>query len=61
MADSIRENGNKAAHGIVPPDLRRAKGTLTFTRRILDTVYGVEREIDEYCDASQMDSPSNPL
>lgn len=51
MADNIRKNGNKAAHEIVPPDLRRAKGTLTFTRRILDTVYGVEREIDEYDDA----------
>jgi hypothetical protein len=48
MADIIRENGNKAAHEIVPPDERRAKGTLTFTRRILDTVYGGEREIGEY-------------
>ena len=60
MADSIRKNGNKAAHEIVPPDLRRAKGTLTFTRRILDTVYGVECEIDEYDYAGQTGSSGSP-
>lgn len=60
MANTIRENGNKAAHEVIPPDLKRAKGTLTFTRRILDTVYGVEREIDEYCYADQTDSSGSP-
>ena len=48
MAEVIRENGNKAAHEIVLPDQGRAKSTLVFTRRILDTMYGAEYEIGEY-------------
>lgn len=31
-----------------PRDLKRAEYTLKFTRRILDTIYGAEREFGEY-------------
>ena len=48
MATAIRANGNKAAHKIDPASRERAEYTLRFTRRILDTIYGVEHELGEY-------------
>lgn len=51
MAVIIRKHGNKAAHEIDPPDMNRARHTLVFTRRILDTIYGTEHEMKAYSDS----------
>ena len=57
MATVVKDNGNAAAHEIDPPSRERAEYTLKFTRRILDTVYGVEYDFDKYGErASQADA-----
>ena len=48
MAKIVKDNGNDAAHEIDKPDMERAEQTLALTRRILDTIYGVEHELGKY-------------
>ena len=48
MATIIRGIGNRATHEIDAPDLGRSRHTLVFTRRILDSMYGAEHDLDKY-------------
>ena len=48
MATIIKNNGNMATHKIDEPDLKRSRHTLVFTRRILDTIYGTEHDLNKY-------------
>ena len=48
MAATIKDSGNRAAHEIDASDRERSRRSMVFTRRILDTVYGIEYDLVEY-------------
>lgn len=48
MADTIRNNGNRAVHEINSVSQERAKYTLQFTWHILTSMYGAEHDFSKY-------------